>query len=145
MHMWYLPSAEYTLHSSYILFNIGVYVHAKHAWLTVLDGDIDSVLTNPHSEPVRCFHNACLKVLHTLKNAITCYVNENGRRQCSIGRNISISDNSLTEGHIVASCTAVVFRVWSQTSHWKKIVHESTLEIHIIAIVQICTYSMKSS
>ena len=30
----------------------GLYGHAKQAELTVSDGDIDSVLTNPHSEPV---------------------------------------------------------------------------------------------
>ena len=32
--------------------NIGVYMHVKHAQLTVSDGNIGSVLTNPHSEPV---------------------------------------------------------------------------------------------
>ena len=59
----------------------------------------------------------------------------------------SITDSSLTKGHIVASCTGVVFTVCSQASHWKKIVQECMLDIHIIVIVLIIisTYSMKSS
>ena len=118
-------------------------MHATHAWLTVGDCDIDSVQTNPHSEFVWCLYNACLKVLHTLTNVIICYGNEKGRRQCSKGRKISISESSLTKGHSVTHYTGVVFRVCSQASHWKKIVHECMLEIHIISIVLISTHRIK--
>ena len=62
----------------------------------VNDGHINSVLwTNPYTEFIRCLHNACLKVLHLLKDVIIHDVNENGGGQCSRGRIISISESSL--------------------------------------------------
>ena len=80
--------------------------------IIIIDGHIDSVLLrNLYSEPVRCLHNAYLKVLHTLKNVIIGDVNENGGGQCSRGRIIYISECSLTKGHIVASFTGIISRV----------------------------------
>ena len=79
--------------------------------IIISDGHIDSVLTNLYSEPVRCLHNAYLKVFRTLKNVIIRDVNENGGGQCSRGRIIYISECSLTKGHIVLPCTGVISRV----------------------------------
>ena len=84
--------------------------------LTVTDGHIDGALTNLYSELVRCFHNLCLKVLHLFRNIVIHNINENRGGRSSTSRILSISKGSLTEGHIVALCTVVVFRVCSQAS-----------------------------
>ena len=108
----YLISCSDTLADMRHRINSRAKVSLTNERLTVSDGHIDGVLwTNPYSEFIRCLHNVCLKVLHTLKNVIICDVNENGGGQCSRGRIISISESSLTKGHIVACCTGVVFRV----------------------------------
>ena len=69
--------------------------------LTVDDGHIDGVLTNPHSLEIRCLHNACLKVFDTFKSVITRDVNDNWGG-LSNGKGFKyIQESSLAEGHIV--------------------------------------------
>ena len=56
-----------------------IYIYKFSEQLTVIavDGHIDCVLTNSHSEFIRCVHNACLNVFHAFKNIIIHNVKEN--------------------------------------------------------------------
>ena len=77
----------------------------------IVDGHIDSVLSNLHSELIRCLRNMHLKVFYIFKNVIIHDSNENRGRKCIIVWCISITVNSLTKGDIVVHWTGVVFRI----------------------------------
>ena len=99
----------------------------------IFDGHIDPVLSNLHSEFIRCLRNTHLKVFYTFKNVIIHDSNENRGRHCNIGWFISISESSLTKGDIVVRWTEVIFRIYRKRC-------ELIMYAHLkLMVVQTCT------